>query len=124
MIVIACTRKIWRLALGRIAKVIAGSMGLTGFSVACMAGIAVGNPTNTILMRSLVTMLACYLLGSILGAVCEWVVTSHLADYKAKNPIPQYEPEKEVIIEVDEIPEEVAQTPQTAQADAPDRKAA
>ena len=66
----------------RIAKVIASSMGLTGFAIACIAGLTAGNPTNLILIRSLVTMIACYLLGSIIGAVSEWVVNQHLAEYK------------------------------------------
>lgn len=99
-------------------------MGLTGFAIACFAGMMVGNPANTVLIRSLVCMFACYLLGSIVGAVGEWVVNQHLADYKARNPIPQFQPEKEDVIEVDEAPSQVAQTTQAAQAGAPDRKAA
>ncbi|MBY0113891.1 MAG: hypothetical protein K2Y21_13825 [Phycisphaerales bacterium] len=110
--------------MGRIAKVIASSMGLTGFAIACIAGLSAGNPTNMILIRSLVAMILCYLLGSIIGAVGEWVVTQHLADYKAKNPIPEYDPGKEPIIEVDEVPEEVSQIAQTEQTAASDRKAA
>lgn len=99
-------------------------MGLTGFAIACFAGMIVGNPANTVLIRSLVCMFACYLLGSIVGAIGEWVVNQHLAQYKARNPIPQYQPEAEEIIEVDEALEEVAQVPQAAQTGAPDRKAA
>lgn len=99
-------------------------MGLTGFAIACFAGIIVGNPANTVLIRSLVCMFACYLLGSIVGAIGEWVVNQHLAEYKAKNPIPQYQPEKDEIIEVDEVPQQVAQSTQAAQTGAADRKAA
>lgn len=110
--------------MGRIAKVIASSMGLTGFAIACIAGLTAGNPTNLILIRSLVTMIACYLLGSIIGAVAEWVVNQHLAEYKAKNPIPEYRPEREELIEVEEVSDEVAQPAQAAQTGAPDRKAA
>lgn len=110
--------------MGRIAKVIASSMGLTGFAIACMAGLSAGNPTNLILIRSLVAMIGCYLLGSILGAAAEWVVNQHLAEYKAKNPIPQFRPESEEIIEVDEASEDLAQIAQTAQGDASERKAA
>jgi uncharacterized protein involved in response to NO len=123
-VVIACKRSLWSSSLGRIAKVIAGSMGLTGFAIACIAGLTVGNPTNLILMRSLVTMIACYLLGSIIGAVVEWVVSQHLAEYKAQNPIPEYQPRTEEVIEVDAVPEQVAQTAQAAQTDAAERNAA
>lgn len=110
--------------MGRIAKVIASSMGLTGFAIACIAGLSVGNPTNLILIRSLIAMIGCYLLGSILGAVAEWVINQHLAEYKANNPIPEYRAEKEEIIEVDEAPEESSQITQPAQPDAPQREAA
>lgn len=99
-------------------------MGLTGFAIACFAGIIVGNPANTVLIRSLVCMLACYLLGSIVGAIGEWVVNQHLADYKVKNPIPEYQPGKEEVLEVDEAPEQLAQPTQAAQTGASDRKAA
>lgn len=99
-------------------------MGLTGFAIACFAGMIAGNPANTVLIRSLICMFACYLLGSIVGAVGEWVVNQHLADYKAKNPIPEYQPEKEEVLEVDEAPGQLAQATQTAQTGASDRKAA
>lgn len=110
--------------MGRAAKVIASSMGLTGFAIACFAGIIVGNPANTVLIRSLVCMFACYLLGSIVGAIGEWVVNQHLSEYKARNPIPEYQPEKAEIIEVDEALGAVTQTAQPVQAGAGERRAA
>jgi len=69
------------------AKVIAGSLALTGFAVAILAGLAAGNAASTILWTALVAGFVCWVLGVIVGAVAYKAVTEHVENYKAENPI-------------------------------------
>lgn len=63
-------------------KVIAGSMGLAAFSVAVIAGLAVGNPAETVLGRALAAMVACNALGWVVGAAAEKVASEAVRAYE------------------------------------------
>jgi len=54
---------------GAPAKTIASALALGAFSVAIIAGLAVGNPADVVLARALVSMFGCYLVGSAVAAV-------------------------------------------------------
>jgi len=58
-------------------KVIAASLGLAGFAVAVVAGLAANNATDSILTRALVALIACNLVGTMLGAAVEVVLREH-----------------------------------------------
>ncbi len=98
------------------AKVIAGCLALTGFAVAILAGLAVGNPTLQILWHALIAMGACYIGGLVIGAIAFRAVTEHVEHYKTTNPIPR-------VIDLAESEEttppiEVIDDAETQQADA------
>ncbi len=70
-------------------RVIAGTFGMAAFAVALVSGLWVGNPAASILSRALVSLMLCYAMGTLVGAICEHVVREHLARYKATHPVPK-----------------------------------
>ncbi|MFZ4574082.1 MAG: hypothetical protein ACOYN0_06770 [Phycisphaerales bacterium] len=69
-------------------KVIATAFSLTGFSVAVVAGLGAGNPASSVLLRAILCMIVCNLVGQAVGAVASRTVKAHLDDFRAANPIP------------------------------------
>lgn len=58
-------------------KVIAASVGLCGFAAAVVAGLGAGNPAPTVLVRALIALFACYVVGLCVGMVGERTVREH-----------------------------------------------
>ena len=52
-------------------RVIAASLGLGAFAVSIIAGMAADNPIDQVLTRALVALVACVVVGSVLGTVAE-----------------------------------------------------
>ena len=69
------------------AKVIATCFALVAFAGALIVGLAVGNPAGTCLARALTTLLVCWPIGFVVGAVAQRVNDRTIEDYKKKNPI-------------------------------------
>lgn len=69
-------------------RVISGMLALAGFSVAIVAGLWAGNPSGIVLTRALLAMLACNVIGAIIGATIHWIGTTHVNRYQQSNPIP------------------------------------
>jgi hypothetical protein len=93
--------------VNRPAKVIASALGLTAFAIATIAGMAVGNPTDTILWHAIIAMIVCQMVGLVLGSIGERVVTDAIADYQQRNQIPKLDREvimAEPVEVVDEAP--------------------
>lgn len=84
-------------------KVIAGSLGLTAFAIAVVAGMAAGNQSAEILVRALISMMLCYVLGLVLGAIGEHTMDEHVRQYIAARPVKKF---SEPIMEVGEAGEE------------------
>lgn len=63
-------------------KYIAAIFGLTGFVVASVAGLVAGNPSETVLMRAIIAMFACYLCGIPLGAAASWAIEQYIKSFK------------------------------------------
>lgn len=59
-------------------KVLAGSFALAGFAVAIVSGLASDNPAAQILLRATIAMVVCYVIGSIVGLICERVIVKHV----------------------------------------------
>jgi hypothetical protein len=66
---------------------IACALGLLGFAAAIVAGLVAGNPAITTLWRALLAMAGCYLAGSAIGKVTEYVLSEHIAQYKRAYPL-------------------------------------
>lgn len=71
-----------------ISRVISGSFALTGFSVAVAIGLGASNPTSIILLRAIVCMIACMIVGRLVGFIAEAIVKEHLDGHRERNPIP------------------------------------
>ena len=72
-------------------RVIAASFALTSFAAATLAGLYAGNAASTILWRATLVMIACWLIGLLVGSVAQRAVESHIERYKQANPIPEPE---------------------------------
>lgn len=73
------------------AKVIAACMGLAGFSIALLGGLAVDNPTPDIVFRAVLALVACCFVGLLIGAIAERVIADHIKARLAEpnaNPTP------------------------------------
>jgi len=70
------------------ARVISGVIGLMGFFTALLVGLAAGNPGVTIVLRALLAMAICAVVGRIIGTAGEICVREFLKDYKGDRPKP------------------------------------
>lgn len=71
------------------ARLISGVMGLMAFMVACVVGLIAGNPGYVILVRAMLAMLVCTLIGRVLGTVGEICVHEFVTRYKSDRPRPE-----------------------------------
>lgn len=73
---------------GTLTKVIAACCGLAAFAIAIVAGLSSGNPGEVILLRALISMVACQFVGVGLGMVIERVIADSIALHKQSSPDP------------------------------------
>jgi hypothetical protein len=66
-------------------KTIAAAFAFSAFAVAVASGIVADVPASQVLMRSVVAMISCYLLGWGIGMVCEHVVRSQVRQQGTGN---------------------------------------
>ncbi len=59
--------------------VIAGCFSLCAFSIAVITGLAAENGALTILLRAILAMFVCYVVGLIIGWACDCAIRSHVA---------------------------------------------
>jgi len=72
----------------RSAQAIAACIALTAHAVAILSGIVAHNPADVVLRRALLVLGVAYVLGSILGSICEHVIAERLREYTARRPVP------------------------------------
>lgn len=75
------------LSSGTTSRLIASCLGLSGFAVAVVAGLAAENPGGRILAIALVCMIGCHLVGLAIGMVGERVIEDYMRQYKASRPV-------------------------------------
>jgi len=68
-------------------RLIGACMGLGGFALAIVAGLAADNPTNQILLRAILSMLGCQVVGLAIGAVAEMAIDERSAAHRAAHPM-------------------------------------
>lgn len=61
-------------------KVVAASMGLCGFAVTLIAGLAVDNPLDVIVLRAVAAMLVCYVVGNLIGLAAQVAISGTLRE--------------------------------------------
>jgi len=61
-------------------KVVAASMGLSGFAVCMIAGLAVDNPLEVIVTRAIIAMAVSYVVGILIGLAAEVAVNKRLGE--------------------------------------------
>jgi len=70
-------------------KLVSGVLGLMGFATASLVGLVAGNPGILIIVRAIVAMLICSIVGRILGAIGEVCVREFVNRYKVDRPQPK-----------------------------------
>jgi hypothetical protein len=70
------------------ARVISSVLGLMGFFTALLVGLLAGNTGVTIVLRALLAMAICAVVGRIIGTVGEICVREFLREYKIERPTP------------------------------------
>jgi hypothetical protein len=74
------------------AKVVAAVFALSAFAIALVAGIAAGNDAATVLLRALLALVACQVVGLFAGMIVERVIQEHETRYREENPVPSLHP--------------------------------
>lgn len=68
-------------------KIIGACAGLTGLAVAVVAGLASDNRAESVLLRGIVAMLLCQIVGWIIGAIAERTIRDAIRGYQDSNPV-------------------------------------
>mgnify|MGYP001206223373 CR=1 FL=1 len=68
-------------------RLIGACMGLAGFALAIVAGLAADNPSTQILVHALLSMLGCQMVGLAIGAVAEHAIDERSSAHRVANPI-------------------------------------
>jgi hypothetical protein len=96
------------------ARVVSVAFGLSGFAVALVSGLGAGNDAASVLLRAIIAMFACQLLGIVAGSMIERLIDEQEARYKEAHPIPVVPAaapaRPDGIIEVDEAVDETGTT--------------
>ena len=61
----------------RLSQFIAGCFGIIGFVLAILAGLYAANDFSSILIRALLTSVACYVVGYVVGMMAQHVADEH-----------------------------------------------
>lgn len=77
----------------RTTDLIAAVLGIGAFAVAVLAGLAAGNDPIGVVVRALLAMVACSLLGRLIGMACVQAIGEHLERYAQANPVPEIAPD-------------------------------
>lgn len=67
------------------AKVIACVFALAAFAVAIIAGLSAGNGAARVLGSALAAMVVCHILGLVIGAIGQRIVTEHLQNARTDS---------------------------------------
>lgn len=73
-------------------KVVAASMGLSGFAVCMIAGLAVDNPLDVIVTRAIIAMSVCYVVGILIGLAAQAAVSNRLVELQDLEKSPSSAP--------------------------------
>jgi hypothetical protein len=74
--------------MANVARVVSAAFALSGFSVALVSGVAAGNRPDLILLRALLALVCCQLVGMIAGSLLGRLVAEQEARYREQNPVP------------------------------------
>ncbi|MEO1716129.1 MAG: hypothetical protein AAFR76_03360 [Planctomycetota bacterium] len=77
------------LTTGAVSRVYAGVGGLSAFVIAIVVGLEAQNGAAHILLNAIVSMVACYMLGTLLGALAEHAIRAHMVRVRTENPVPE-----------------------------------
>lgn len=73
---------------GALTRLTAAIVGLAGFALSVIAGLAASNPLDTTVTRALTAMLICAAVGVVVGAMAESVVRQRIAQSSPRRATP------------------------------------
>lgn len=80
------------------ARVIATCFALACFAGSVIVGIYHQNPAMSVLLSSLVVLVAAYVVGLIVGAIAQHAIDEHIRKHKQQHPIPGQEQDDEAVV--------------------------
>jgi hypothetical protein len=89
--------------LNTLTDTIAATFSLGGFATAAICGLLAGNPAHEVVVRSIIAMIVCNLVGKASASCINYAVEEHLADYTSARPIPSIESNDDGDLEVIEV---------------------
>lgn len=69
-------------------RIIAGCFALCGFSTALLSSLGVSASAETVLLRAVVALVCCFIVGAVVGAVGERCISEGFENYQKRNPVP------------------------------------
>ena len=97
-------------------RVVAGSLALAGFSIALLVGLSTGNDFESIILRAVVSLFICFVVGLITGRFCEHVIGEYVRSYVSERPVPDSDVDVEDLAN-QMLQERMQQTQQTEQTE-------
>lgn len=70
------------------ARIIAGCFALCGFSTAVLASLGAAVSIETVLLRAVMALVACFVVGAVIGAVGERCIREGFGTYQHAHPVP------------------------------------
>jgi len=67
-------------------QVVAGCFALCAFAVAILSGLGAGNDAATVLLRAILSMAGCYVVGSVVGLLCSMAIRSRRVPSDVESP--------------------------------------
>jgi hypothetical protein len=68
-------------------QLVGATFAFAAFSVAIVSGLLGGNSATGTVFRAIVAMAVCYIVGSIVGMVCEYVIRTHVDAMNASQSV-------------------------------------
>lgn len=69
-------------------RAVAACIGLLGFTVAVLSGLLSGAGVNEIMVRALMAMVCCIVLGRVILWATRLCLQEHMAEFSVSHPIP------------------------------------
>lgn len=82
-------------------SLVSGVLGLTAFMLACVVGLLAENPGHVVLLRAILAMIICAIVGRFLGIAGEASVREFVVKYKSTRPRPR-KPQELLTLEADQ----------------------
>lgn len=67
-------------------NIIASCLAMTAFSIAVISGLFAGNPSDEVLLRAVLSLAGCFVVGVLVGKAAEGAILEHVQSLQSAPP--------------------------------------